>query len=132
MSGWVEDAGVQIALSTLLFRIPSGTGEIVNQSAENVASRARRDVPIGPGAGGHARSSVEARDGILVGGGAKYSYYPWLEFGGRVGINNSVNRQRIRSGRYIYPALVKERPLIEGRMERGLVSMARSSGLEAR
>lgn len=78
----------------------------LNESADLVAKRARPLIPTGPNRGGHAKSSVKAKstrtEARVSGGGNRYPYYPWLDFGGHVGKGRSVRRPFLKEGRYIY------------------------------
>lgn len=111
---------------------------VFNEAAEIIVEGARRLVPRGPS--GDARASLKAmsgqREAKVVGGGRKAPYYPWLDFGGRVGrgrtgLNTgSVHRKFIESGRYIYPTLSRNRQEILETMAEGLARAARDAGLE--
>lgn len=96
-------------------------------AAEGVAGDAQRLVPRG--ASGAARASMRAVGLSVVMGGARAPYGPWLEFGGRVGINDSVRRTFVPGGRYIWPTWMRNRTEILGDMERGLADLAKESGL---
>ena len=113
---------------------------VVKQAARDAAKPVLRDtkamVPIGPAKGGHAKSSlriVTSRGGIAIrGGGGRFPYYPWLEFGGGVGRNKRTFRQRAPGGRYLFPALRANRANIEKAMNRNIVRAARDSGFKVR
>lgn len=75
--------------------------------AEGVARKAAGKVPQGKT--GHAAGSIRARAtakgaGIAF-GGPKAEYYPWLDFGGRVGRKRSIKRDIVSGGRYVYPTI---------------------------
>ncbi len=116
--------------------LPRVVKQAAREAALPVASDAKTRMPTGPAKGGHARSSIRvatSRGGVAIrGGGRRFEYYPWLEFGGRVGRRKSVHRTRIKAGRYLYPSLVANRPAIERNMNRLIVRAALSSGLNAR
>ena len=98
-----------------------------------VSDDAKPHVPYGPAANGHARSSVrpfvDGRGTGVRGGSARYPYYGWLEFGGRVGRDRSVRRNRIKGGRYLYPSLGRNRRRIRRELVATLVRSARRAGL---
>ncbi|HEX4722846.1 MAG TPA: hypothetical protein VH333_10055 [Pseudonocardiaceae bacterium] len=79
-----------------------------NQAADIVVAQARPKVPTGPGKGGHAASSVKAAStrtaARVKAGGAKFPYFPWLDFGGRVGRKKHVVRPFLKTGRYVWKA----------------------------
>lgn len=96
-------------------------------AAETVAGDAQRLVPRGPT--GAARASMKASGLSVVFGGSRAAYAGWLEFGGRVGINESVSRPFVPGGRYIWPTWMKNRQDILTAMERGMADLAKESGL---
>ena len=105
-----------------------------NEAANLIASRARAKVPQGPGKGGHAASSVKAAstrtEGRVKGGGKRYAYYPWLDFGGHVGKKRSVRRPFIKTGRYIFDTYEDNRKQVEEVMTEALIDVARQAGVE--
>lgn len=104
---------------------------VFNSVAETVAGGARRRVPT---KSGKAKASVKVassqREAIVKAGGARVAYYPWLDFGGRVGIHKSVSRPFVQGGRYLYPSYDASRASIGPALERGLVELVRDAGLE--
>lgn len=82
--------------------------------ADRIVGDAQQRVPWVTGA---AAQSLRARGRVggasMAAGGTAAPYYPWLDFGGRVGRNRSIKREwRGRpngSGRYIYPAISAHR-----------------------
>ena len=104
---------------------------VLNDAAELVADRARRTVPSDSGA---ARKSVKVkssqREARVTGGSRRAPYYPWLDYGGRVGIDRSVSRPFRREGRYLYPAYRKEHGDVLARLEAGLADLVRDQGLD--
>lgn len=105
-----------------------------NKAADLIVTEARPRVPLGPGRGGHARSSVKAKStrtaARVSGGGKRYPYYGWLDFGGRVGRNRSVNRPFLKDGRYIWRAFANNRDKIVDVLESSLVDIAKDAGLD--
>lgn len=114
--------------------LPRAVRRVANDAAEIVVAAARPGVPLGPAERGHAVQSIRTAStqssGRVKGGGARFPYYPWLDFGGRVGRDRSVYRRVIRRGRYIYPAFVDNREQITEEMEQGLQRLARSAGID--
>lgn len=104
---------------------------VFNQVAETVAAGARRRVPSKTGkARGSVKVASSQREAIVKAGGARVPWYPWLDFGGRVGIHKSVSRPFVQSGRYLYPAYDANRATIWPALEQGLVDLVQSAGLE--
>lgn len=105
-----------------------------NRAAQIVVNTAKPRVPIGPGIGGHAVSSIKAASTQTAArvseGGKRFPYMPWLDFGGRVGPKRSVKRPFIKQGRYIWAAFADKRDEIEDVLEKGIVDVARNAGLE--
>lgn len=103
----------------------------LNGAADVVLDYARPRIPSRSGA---ARQSLKARssqkDVRVAVGGKKAPYYPWLDFGGHVGPNDSVSRPFITEGRYIYPALRVKRDDVTKVMSEGLAALATSAGLD--
>lgn len=115
---------------------PKGLRLAGNKAAEIVVTAARPRVPLGPGKGGHARDSIRAAStqsaARVKGGGARFPYYPWLDFGGSVGRKRSVHRPFIKEGRYIWRAFVDHKDEIHHKLADALAEVARSAGLEPR
>lgn len=84
--------------------------EAGNKAADAVIDRA---APQFPRQTGKARSSIRSGSSQRVIkvklGSAKAKHAPWLDFGGNVGKNKSVNRKFIKNGRYLYPTYFKLR-----------------------
>ncbi len=133
VTGWRE---VRARLNNLGGQLPKAARAATKDAARLVVVDAKSRVSLGPGRGGHARSSVRSaatKSGMTVrGGGPRFEYYPFLEFGGRVGRKNSVYRKRVKRGRYIYPALNDQRAAIRRALDRNLGKAVRGSGLRTR
>lgn len=104
---------------------------VTDEIAQLVAATARPKVPVlsGLAAGsikvGHARGSA-----YVEGGGPGVEYYPWLDFGGNIGKDRSVNRPFSREGRYIFPAYSEVLGKIDKLMGDALVDLADAAGIE--
>lgn len=109
--------------------MPAALRESEHDAAEIVANTARTRVPLGPAVNGHAVTSIQVNKSEVTGGGPRYPYYPWLEFGGRVGPQGSVQRAWKHSGRYLFPALESNDREIENQMDDAVEDAARRSGL---
>ena len=103
----------------------------LNEAAEVVVDYAKPQVPSRSGA---ARGSMKARstqkEARVSAGGRRAPYYPWLDFGGKVGKGDSVKRPFYSEGRYIYPTLRKRHPEIIEAMAVALAGVVREAGLE--
>jgi hypothetical protein len=91
-------------------------------------------VPRIPRKTGRAAASVKARSGQrearVAMGGTRAPWMPWLDFGGRVGPKDSVVRPFRREGRYLYPGLAATHEEVTAIMEKGMVELAATAGLE--
>ncbi len=105
-----------------------------NEAAMIIIRDAKPKVPIGPGVGGHAADSLKAASTQsatkISAGGNKFPYYPWLDFGGKVGKNRSVSRPFLTEGRYIWSSYSDKRKEVLAELERGLDALIKSTGLD--
>lgn len=114
--------------------LPKGLRLASNQAGKLIVDWAVPRVPIGPGRGGHAASSIKTKstrtEARVSGGGKRYPYYPWLDFGGRVGRRRSVKRPFMRSGRYIYEGYAQRYEDVQAALLKALLDVARDAGVE--
>lgn len=114
--------------------LPKAVRLASNEAADIVVREAKPRVPIGPGKGGHAASSIKAastaKAARISAGGKRFPYYAWLDFGGRVGPRKSVKRPFLKSGRYIWKAYDDRKAEVEQQLATGLTEVARSAGLD--
>lgn len=105
----------------------------LNDAAETVVAGSRRLVPT---RSGKARASIRAassqREARVSAGGTRAPYFPWLDFGGRVGRKRSVVRRFIPGGRYIYPTYGRNRLSIMEDIERSVSKLISDAGLDGR
>lgn len=94
--------------------LPIMRNELKQSVTRRVVPTVKRRLPVGPPKGGHAANSIRTTSRgntvYLVGGGARYPYFGWLEFGGTLtgrgrGKNQTINRNFISRGRTMIPAL---------------------------
>lgn len=113
--------------------LPKALRVAMNQAADLVISDARPRVPRKTG---KAQASLKARSTRtavrIQAGGPRAPWYPWLDFGGRVGRRKSVRRAFLKEGRYLYPAYFRSRD--SGAFQRvlteALLDVARQAGVE--
>lgn len=111
-------------------RMARELGQAGKAAADIVAKDARLRVPARSGRARKSVRAVAARGGGAVRGGGKAAeYYPWLDFGGRVGRKQSVVRKRISEGRYIYPSLERNRGAVRESYAEGVRAVLKSNGL---
>lgn len=110
--------------------LPKALRLAFNAAAEIVVQDAR---PRVPSKSGRARASVKARStqaySRVAGGGNKAPYYPWLDFGGRVGRAKSVSRPFLKDGRYIYDAYFRNKARYGEVLEKALLDVAAQAGV---
>jgi hypothetical protein len=111
--------------------LPKALRIALNQAADIVVGDARPRVPR---RSGRAAASIKARSTQtavrVVGGSARVAYYPWLDFGGRVGRNKSVRRAFLKEGRYIYKSYFDNSDEFAEVLQAALLDVARQAGVE--
>lgn len=111
--------------------LPKALRLALNEAGEIVVAWAKPQVPV---QSGKAVGTVKARStrtsARVTGGSAKVPYYPWLDFGGRVGRNKSVKRPWQSAGRYIYPGYTSNVDKIHEALIDALLDVARQAGIE--
>jgi hypothetical protein len=101
-----------------------------NAAADIVVRTAKPRVPQRTGrAAGTIRARSTQSEARVAAGGARVPYYPWLDFGGRVGRNHATKRPFIKKGRYIWAAYADHIPQIQETMAESLADVARQAGL---
>ena len=121
------------ALKQVDNELPKALRMALNNAADAVLDRARPQVPSLSGRARRSLKPKSTRTLVRVSGGSKrVPYYPFLDFGGRVGRSHAVKRPFLKDGRYIYPAYFKLRDSGEFAeiLEAELLSIARRAGLE--
>lgn len=114
--------------------LPKGLRLAANSAADLVVRDAQPKVPTGPGKGGHASSSVKAAStrtaARVQGGGKRYPYYPWLDFGGGVGPHKASKRPYLKKGRYIWKSYADNQDRVTTQLADALTQVAVDAGLE--
>lgn len=87
--------------------------KVLKATAEIVASDARSGVPV---LTGRAKKSIKpgtsGPNAIIKGGQKTVPYYGWLDFGGSIRPKGTeISRQKLKLGRYIYPAIARKMPI---------------------
>lgn len=103
--------------------------QVHGEAADLVVGWARPRVPYRTGrAARSVRSTSTQTASKVTGGGARTPYYPWVDFGGRVGRRRSVVRSFLPGGRFIYPGYDARRDQVQDRLGEGVVRVVRSLG----
>lgn len=118
-------------LKKLSSDLPKALRMAHNEAAQLIVDYARPRVPRKSGrAAGTVKAKSTRTESRVSGGSKAASYYPWLDFGGRVGVKRSVQRPFIKQGRYLYPALGAKYDEFETLLTEKLLDVARQSGVE--
>jgi hypothetical protein len=101
-----------------------------NEAAQLVVDAAK---PLVPRRSGRAANSIKTRSSQavvrVVSGGARAPYMPWLDYGGRVGKDDSAHRRFEPDGRYVYPAFRRVRGEFETVLQNALRRIADEAGV---
>lgn len=118
-------------LKRLDAELPKALRVAMNEAADIVVQAARAKVPRRTGRAARSIRPQSTRTLVRVAaGGKRVPYYPWLDFGGRVGRAPSTRRTFYSDGRFIYPAYYANRDRFTKVLEQALVEVARQSGVE--
>lgn len=119
------------ALRRLDSDLPKALKRAQDAGADVVVRWAQPRVP--QGRSGRARRSIRATStrayAKVTGGGARVPYYPWLDFGGRVGRKRSVHRAFLAGGRYVYPGYHENVQEVHDELVQALLDVARAAGV---
>lgn len=113
--------------------LPKAVRLALNEAAKLIIGYAQPNVPK---RSGRAAGSIRAQSTQTVlrisAGGNRAPYYPWLDFGGRVGPQRSIARAFLPEGRILYPAYFRARDADElsPLLAKVLTQVARDAGLE--
>ncbi len=101
-----------------------------NRAAQLVVDEAR---PTVPRRSGRAAASIKTKSSQsvvrVVSGGNRAPYMPWLDYGGKVGKNDTAARPFIADGRYVYPAFRRVREQFSSVLTEALAEIARDTGV---
>jgi hypothetical protein len=119
------------AVKKLDKELPKGLRVAFNVAANLIIGKAR---PLIPTRSGKAAASLKASSTQgsvrITAGGKKAPYFPWLDFGGKVGRGDSVKRPFIKEGRYLYPTLAANRDEVTKLVSEALADTAKAAGVE--
>jgi len=120
-----------------LKKLDSDLPKVLRVSLNGVADVVIADArPKVPHRSGRAAASIKARSTRtavrVVAGGKKAPYYPWLDFGGRVGRKRSVKRPFLSDGRYLYESYfgLRKSGKIDHALTEALLDAAAAAGIE--
>jgi hypothetical protein len=102
-----------------------------NDAAQLIVDWARPRVPSKSGrAAGSVKAKSTRTESRVQGGSKRVPYYPWLDFGGKVGPKRSVKRPFIKQGRYLYASLSANYDRFAELLTEKLIDVARQAGVE--
>jgi hypothetical protein len=113
--------------------LPKALRVALNEAADLVVDRARPGIPTRSGKAARSVRKASTRTAVRVrAGGARAPYYPWLDFGGRVGKGRSVVRPFDKHGRYLYAGYFKLKASgeFEQVLTKALLDVVESAGIE--
>lgn len=114
-------------------QLPKALRVAMNKAADLVIDDARTLVPKRSGRAAASIKAASTRTAVRVrAGGAKAPYYPWLDYGGRVGRRKATVRPFHKEGRYLWPTYFKHRDSgrLQRMLERSLINVAYRAGME--
>lgn len=104
-----------------------------NKAAQLVVDWARPRVASRSGRAARSVRALSTRTATRVAGGSRrVPYFPWLDYGGRVGPARSVSRPFRKEGRYIYQGFYARRDQVGEVLGDELRAVARSTGWDVR
>lgn len=121
------------ALKKLDSDAPKGLRVALNAAADVVVQAARQRVPKRTGRAAASIKPRSTRTAVrIAAGGNRAPYYPWLDFGGGVGRNKSIQRPFLKEGRYIYKVYAEKKQSGEFQraLEKALAGVVEQAGLE--
>lgn len=121
----------QRALKRLDAEAPKALRLALNGVADFIIDKAKPGIPKRTGKAAASLKAKSTRTAVRISvGGRRAPYYPWLDFGGRVGRRKSIVRPYITGGRYLYPALTANRNKAIDLLGKSLHDVAESAGLD--
>jgi hypothetical protein len=109
---------------------PKGLRLAFNDAANIIVDEARPKIPR---RSGKAQAALRARStrtrARVVAGSTRAPYLPWLDYGGKVGKNQTIEREFIKGGRYVYPTYYRNVDKITKTMETALLGVIQRAGL---
>jgi hypothetical protein len=119
------------ALRRLGSDLPKALRLAGNEAADIVVQDARRRVPKRSGRAAASIKAKSTRTAVRISsGGRRAPYMPWLDYGGKVGRNDSASRPFIADGRYVYPSFRDNRNKVDETYRKSLQRIASDAGLE--
>lgn len=113
--------------------LPKALRIALNGCSDFLIAKTVPQIPRRSGAAARSLKARSTRTAVRIAvGGRSAPYYPWLDFGGKVGRANSIVRPFYSEGRYLYPTLRKNRDEFTKIMQGALGTIAHDAGLDLR
>lgn len=112
--------------------LPKALRIALNEAADVVVGAAVPRVPKRTGRAARTIRARSTRTAVRVSAGGKRApYFPWLDFGGKVGRKRSVERAFMKDGRYLYRAYFDKSRSGEFQdvLTRALIGVAEQAGV---
>jgi hypothetical protein len=110
---------------------PKGMRVALNGCADFLIDKVRPQIPKKTGAAARSLKARSTRTSVRIAvGGTSAPYYPWLDFGGKVGKNDSVVRPFFTEGRYIYPTFRTSKEEFTKIMDGAVMAVVVGAGLD--
>ncbi|GAA2543646.1 HK97 gp10 family phage protein [Pseudonocardia hydrocarbonoxydans] len=110
--------------------LPKRIKDVGNAAAQIVVDEAKPRVPRRTGrAAASIRAASTAKAVRVAAGGKRVPYFAWLDFGGKVGRNNTATRTFYSEGRYVWSAFSDRRADVERALTDGMTELARDAGM---
>lgn len=113
--------------------LPKALRLALNEAAKLVVDDAQPKVPSRSGRARKSMRAASTRTAVRVrAGGKRAPYYPWLDFGGRVGRRQTVQRAVFKEGRYLYKSYfgLRGQGAFGEVLQDALLDVARQAGVE--
>ncbi|MES2211413.1 MAG: HK97 gp10 family phage protein [Chloroflexota bacterium] len=111
--------------------LPKAVRLAANEAANVVVDEAQHRIPKRSGKAAKSIKAKSTRTAARVSsGGRRAPYAPWLDYGGKVGRNKSVERPFIADGRYVYPSFRANRSKVSDTFRKALARIAAEAGIE--
>jgi hypothetical protein len=112
---------------------PKQLRSVMNDAMNIVVGWAQPRVPRRTGrAAASLRAKSTGSKARIAGGSRRVPYYPWLDFGGRVGARRQVVREFRKDGRYIYAGYFAKKDEIVKALQGGMVKLANGVGWDVK
>lgn len=124
-------AEISRAMRRLESTAPRALKGAIDEAADFLVTAIRGEVPRLHGAAAGSVRAQQTGKGVKIrAGGSRAPYYPWLDFGGRVGRKKRTVRPYIGDGRYIFPTLAARHDAFMQTLNDAVVQALRDAGLE--